>query len=398
MFKRAICLLTTICLLAISFSCLVAAETNWKATLKAEQTASENSEGIVTVRISIGEISSKTGIICAMYNLYYDDKCLELVSWKNGVPANWDFSENSTLSAEDWSQILNEDGKTYFSYTLLNVAAQDGVKDDGVLYTDLQFKVLDASASTSEISITEISFIDADDLKTGTSLDLSDKTLTLNLDTEHGGDISAVTSEDVSAEDSNTESSSTTSQPSESIPGDIADENTVSVDITLNDITDPTGVSSFLIHVRYNEALLEYVGYQCIKPDDWREDTIDFENMTPPDQINGDLLFWILNADPACTVKENGTLGFRLTFKLKSDKPFETSMLSIAEPEVINGDLQEMSEGTYSISVVALDQNTGGDNAGESTGLKIFIAVAAAVLVIGGGVGIWYFVRKKKTK
>lgn len=397
MFKRVICLLTTICLLAICFSCLVSAETDWKATLKAEQTAAENSEGIVTVRVSVGEITSQTGIICAMYNLYYDDKCLELVSWKNGVPANWDFTENSTLSAEDWSQILNEDGETYFSYTLLNVAAQDGVKDDGVLYTDLKFKVLDSAASTAEIRISEISFIDANDLEAGTSLELADKTLTLNLDTEHGGDVSADVS-DESFSNSGTEVSNTTSEPNESIPGIDVDEDAVTVDVTLNNITDPTGISSFLIHVRYDEALLEYVGYQCIKPENWREDTPTYENMTPSDQINGDLLFWILNADPACTVKENGALGFRLTFKLKTDKPFEASMLSIEEPEVINGDLQEMSEGTYSISVVALDQSTGGDNAGDNAGLKIFIAVAAAVLVIGGGVAIWYFVRKKKAK
>lgn len=398
MLKRALCMLTTICLLAICFSCMVSAETSWSAVLKVEQTSSENSEGFITVRVSIDDITSKTGIICAMYNLNYDSECLELVSWTNGVPANWDFSESSTLYAEDWSQIITDDGKTYFSYTLMNVAAQDGVKENGVLYTDLKFKVLDDGASASDLIVTEISFVDVDDLVGGTSLDLADKTLALELDGE-GGNTSTDVSDETSSEVSEDEVSGTTSQPAVDVSNEETTEGVFTVDILLNNITDPAGVSSLLFHVKYDDKLLEYVSYQCIKPDNWRDDTLDTEDMTPADQINGDLLFWILNVDPACTVKDNGALGFRLTFELKTETPFDPAWLTIEEAEVINGDLQEMAEGTYSISVVQIESNTSEDPVvDDGAVLKIVIAVVAAMLVIGGGVAIWYFVRKKKTR
>ncbi len=397
MLKRIVCLLVTVCVLSLCLSCVAFADTDWNAKFKVEQTSAEDGDGIIKVRVSISDISSKSGIICAIYNLHYDNDCLELVSWENGLPSSWDFSGDSTLCAEDWSGILEDDGEKYFLYTLMNVEADDGVKDDNVLYTEFRFKVLDDSAASTEIKFTEISYVDADDLVNGTSLDLEDKTAKLELNTS-GGDVSGDTS---SAESSSEESVPETTLPEESVVSnpeiEAVDPNKVVVDITLKDITDPAGVSSLLFHVKYDGALLKFVEYSWIKPDNWIDNTnITEDMMASQPQNNGDLLFWVLNVDPDCGVKEDGALGFRVTFELLGEE-FKPEMLTIDQVEICNSELQEMKEGSYSFSIVTV--SGGGASATEDGAtVKIIIAIVAAVLVLGGAGFAWYWFGKKKNK
>lgn len=395
MFKRIVCLLVTVCILALGLSCVAVAETNWTAKFKAEQTSS--AAGIVTVKVSVSDITSETGIICAIYNLHYDNDCLELVSWENGLPSAWDFSGESTLGAEDWSGILEDDGKKYFLYTLMNVEADSGVTEDGILYTELQFKVLDPAATETEVKFTEISFVDAGDLEKGTSFDIGEKAITLELNTA-GGEISGdESSENVSAE----ESVPDTSVPEESVvsePEEVpAAPGKVVVDITLKDITDPAGVSSLLFHVKYDKALLKYVEYSWIKPENWIDDISYTENMTPSAQTEGDLMFWVLNIDPACGVKEDGALGFRVTFELLGEE-FRPEMLTIEQVEICNSELQEMQEGTYAFSITNVSNGDNTINEKDDATLKIVIAVVAAVIVLGAAGFAWYWFGKKKHK
>ena len=395
MFKRIVCLLATICILALCLSCMAVAETNWTAKFKAEQTSA--ADGMITVKASISGITSETGVICAIYNLHYDNDCLELVSWKNGLPSGWDFSGESTLGAEDWSVVMEDDGKNYFLYTLMNVEADGGVKDDGVLYTELQFKVLDENATEAELKFTGISLIDANDLENGTSLDIDEKILTVELnsaDNEVSGDAS---SENVSSEESVPEASvpeeSVVSKPDE-VP---VDPGKVVVDITLKNITDPAGVSSLLFHVKYDKTLLKYVEYSWIKPENWVDDINYTENMTPSAQTEGDLLFWVLNIDPACGVKEDGALGFRVTFELLGEE-FKPEMLTIEQVEICNSELQEMQEGTYAFSVTTVSNGDATIIEEDDATLKIVIAVVAAVIVLGVAGFAWYWFGKKKRK
>jgi hypothetical protein len=374
---------------------MAVAETNWTAKFKAEQTSA--ADGMITVKASISGITSETGVICAIYNLHYDNDCLELVSWKNGLPSGWDFSGESTLGAEDWSVVMEDDGKNYFLYTLMNVEADGGVKDDGVLYTELQFKVLDENATEAELKFTGISLIDANDLENGTSLDIDEKILTVELnsaDNEVSGDAS---SENASSEESVPEASvpeeSVVSKPDE-VP---ADPGKVVVDITLKNITDPAGVSSLLFHVKYDKTLLKYVEYSWIKPENWVDDINYTENMTPSAQTEGDLLFWVLNIDPACGVKEDGALGFRVTFELLGEE-FKPEMLTIEQVEIYNSELQEMQEGTYAFSIANVSNGDNTINEEDDATLKIVIAVVAAVIVLGAAGFAWYWFGKKKRK
>ena len=395
MFKRIVCLLVTVCVLALGLSCVAVAETNWTAKFKAEQTSA--AAGMVTVKVSVSGITSETGIICAIYNLHYDNDCLELVSWKNGLPSGWDFSGESTLGAEDWSCVKEDDGKNYFLYTLMNVEADSGVTEDGVLYTELQFKVLDNSATEAELKFTEISFVDAGDLEKGTSLDLDEKVITLELNTAGGEGSEDESSENVSSE----ESVPATSVPEESVVSEPevspADPGKVVVDITLKDITDPAGVSSLLFHVKYDNTLLKYVEYSWIKPENWVDDISYTENMTPAQQTDGDLLFWVLNIDPECGVKEDGALGFRVTFELLGEE-FKPEMLTIEQVEICNSELQEMQEGTYAFSITTVSNGDATITEDDDATIKIVIAVVAAVIVLGAAGFAWYWFGKKKRK
>jgi hypothetical protein len=292
---------------------------------------------------------------------------------------------------------MEDDGKNYFLYTLMNVEADGGVKDDGVLYTELQFKVLDENATEAELKFTGISLIDANDLENGTSLDIDEKILTVELnsaDNEVSGDAS---SENVSSEESVPEASvpeeSVVSKPDE-VP---ADPGKVVVDITLKNITDPAGVSSLLFHVKYDKTLLKYVEYSWIKPENWVDDINYTENMTPSAQTEGDLLFWVLNIDPACGVKEDGALGFRVTFELLGEE-FKPEMLTIEQVEICNSELQEMQEGTYAFSITTVSNGDATIIEEDDATLKIVIAVVAAVIVLGVAGFAWYWFGKKKRK
>ena len=169
-----------ICFLSLTLPC-VAIEPNWTANFTVEQSSA--ADGMVIVRVSVSDISSESGIICAIYNLHYDNKALELVSWKNGLPASWDFS-GEVYAGEDWSGVLESEGEKYFMYTVMNVKADNGVKNDDILYTEIQFKVLDKTAAETKLEFTKISFIDTNDLEKGTSLDLADKTITVMINNE----------------------------------------------------------------------------------------------------------------------------------------------------------------------------------------------------------------------
>lgn len=394
MFKKAVCTLMAVCVLAVCLTCVAVAESDWTAKFKAEQVGEESADGIVNVRVSVSDITSETGIICAIYNLLYDNDCLELISWKNHTPSSWDFSEGSSLAAEDWSAIIEENGEKFFFYTILNVAAENGVKEDDVLYTDLQFKVLDDSATETEIQLTEIAFIDVNDLVNGTGVDLNDTALTLELNTAGTGESSSDVSDETSA-DTSAEESATASTTSGENTSTVVEDGHVVVDITLCDITDPAGVSSLLFHVKYNGRLLKYISYECIQPENWIDDELYTENMTAAEQTNGDLLFWILNVDPACGVKEDGKLGFRVTFEVSDEIQFDPSLLTIEQVEICNSELQEMSADEYSFSIVQVGGENLGDSSDDGQVVKIVIVIVAIVLVIGGAVLV-FLLRKKK--
>ncbi len=212
-------LIVTALLLCVlmSASYFTLAETEWSADLTLKQTATIADDNTFSVRVSVSDITSKSGIVCAIYHVCYDPSAVELVSWKNAYPAGWDFSGESSFGAEDWTSILEDDnGNSYLMYTIMNTSLEKGVVSDNVLYTDLHFKVRPNATKTTEIRVTNISFMDKD---LEDDCLLSDRKLKISLikdepsEAESSEDSSQTTSSEIE-ESSEPEESSVSQEPS----------------------------------------------------------------------------------------------------------------------------------------------------------------------------------------
>ncbi|MBQ3004178.1 MAG: hypothetical protein IJD82_10620, partial [Clostridia bacterium] len=145
----------------LSVSYFAVAEASWSAKLDLDVTSPISHDNTFSVRVSVSDITSKDGIVCAIYHVRFDPTALELVSWTNSHPSEWDFSGKTSFGAEDWTDLLQDDnGNSYLMYTVMNTSLENGVKNDGVLYTDLVFKVRSSASKTTEITVTDISFMD----------------------------------------------------------------------------------------------------------------------------------------------------------------------------------------------------------------------------------------------
>ena len=416
----------TVCVLVLLLcSCIgavlpVNAEENWSAALKIEKTDENTAEKTITVRVSVEQITCQSGIFLAQYNIWYDNSVLELISWENSRPNGWNFS-GSNPDAEDWTETRKtEDGKndTYLFYTLLNVDTSNGVKRNGVLYTDLHFKVLSDTAESAEILVTDLMFADvALDLcrlpnqKCDIGLQGNSDSSVVPVESEVPDESSEAPSESEPEEsvvsDTTTvegDSADPSSASSEATPpsSDSDTENTskkVRMWITVEDITDPAGVSSLEFTLKYNTEFLQYVSYECLLPDDWDLRSEYTEDLTQTS--NGSIKFWIINHDAGHGAKENGKLGVLVEFRFVGTD-FDPSLLTLENILLINDEIKEMSADRYRLAtryefdgeVMADDAFSSDEN--EGSVLKILIAVIAAIAVLAAAIVTFFVIRKKK--
>lgn len=412
----------------------VNAATDWTAAINIEGIEENTEEGTLTVRVSVEKITCESGIFSAVYNIHYDNSVLELISWENSRPENWNFS-GSNPDAEDWTAIRKTDGanaETYLSYTMFNVAMSGGIKADGVLSTELHFKVLSDTATSATISVTDIQLSDVTLLN---HCRLPAQRCEIGLQGHEDSPVepdptvsvpsveeSSVVSEKSQAEVSEaseasvSEESSETSMPQSEEPSvadtvppaategsatDTTRSKQVRMWVTVEDITDPAGVSSLSFRVQYNPSYLQYVSYECLLPDDWNlqtEYTEDLSQLFPED---GALAFWIVNHDVGHGVKQNGVLGFQLEFTFNGDN-FDPSLFSIVDVQLINDEVREMTVDDYRLAIrYECDGEQIGDDdfisdANEGKTLKICIAVISVVIILGAAVGAFLILRKKK--
>lgn len=431
--------LLTVCVLVLLLcSCIgsflpVHAETDWTAAIRIEGIEENTAEGTITVRVSVEKITSELGISLADYNIHYDNSVLELISWENSKPKGWDFS-GSDPDAEDWSAIRKTGGtnpETYLSYELFNIAMSDGVKTDGELCTDLRFKVLSDTATSAVITVTDIRL---SDMTLTNHCRLPDQRCEIGLQGNADSPVEETSAESVSspeessavpaesqaevseesepsASEENSDVSATQSEEqsvSDTAPSAAEESSTgetrskqVRMWVTVEDITDPAGVSSLSFRVEYNPSYLRYVGYECLLPEDWNlqtEYTEDLSQLYPED---GALAFWIVNHDVGHGVKQNGVLGFQVEFTFNGDN-FDPSLFSIVDVQLINDEVSEMTVEDYRLAIryECDGEPIGGDdlssNADEGKTLKILIAVISVVVILGAAVGTFLILRKKK--
>jgi len=426
------------CLLMLS-SYLTLADADWSARLVLKQTSEVDSDNMLTIRASVSDISSKDGIICAIYHVTYDPAVLELVSWENAYPSAWDFSGNTSFGAEDWTSVLEDDnGNSYLMYTVMNTSLEQGVKEDGVLYTDLVFKKISSKATSTEITVSNISFMDKD---LENNIEIADVSLNVDLHVEESSSVvesseessQATSSEQeessepeessaveesskqessVSEEESSEEESEETSDPvsveESTVEPQMSDATVesetarkrVTMTVLLKDIKDEYGVSALEFKLKYKPSLLKFVDYEIILPDNWDLNTEYTEDLCSVG-TNGDLMFCVMNYQVGCGVKEDNVLGFRIEFEV-DHVSFDPSLITMEEILLINDNLEDVSEENYQLSISFADENgsiaddTFSSSQNEGKTIKIVIAVISCAVVLALAVVSVVLVRKKK--
>lgn len=415
----------TICVLALLLcSCIgailpVNAEAGWTAEMKIERIDENTAEATITVRVSVEQITCQSGIFGALYNIRYDNSVLELISWENSKPTGWGFS-GADPDAVDFTRLRQtEDAKkeTYLDYQMVNTATTGGVKKNGELYTDLHFKVLSDSAESAEVTLTGIRLIDV----ATDQCALPDQKCMIGL---HGNADSPVEPVESSEPDeSSLDDPQNTEDPASSEPAESGDDSTdaslpssegtppssdesaeitskkVRMWITVEDITDPAGVSGLVFTLKYNTSFLQYVSHECLLPKDWDLQSEFTEDLTQP--TNGKINFMIMNYDAGHGVKENGVLGVLVEFTF-AGTDFDPSLLTIENMQLINDEVSEMSVDSYRLATryefngEAISDNSFSSDGNEGSTLKICIAIIAVVAVLAAAVATFLIIRKKK--
>jgi len=426
------------CLLMLS-SYMTFADTDWSARLLLKQTSEVDSDSLFTVRASVTDITSKDGIICAIYHVTYDPAVLELVSWENAYPTTWDFSGNTSFGAEDWTSVLEDDnGNSYLMYTVMNTSLEQGVKESNVLYTDLVFKKISSKATSSEITVSNISFMDKD---LENNIEIDDVSLSVDLRVEEASSVvesseesSQVTSSeqeessepdessvvDVSSKEENSvskeetsdeeseesseavsaEESAVVSQASDATEESETERKRVTMTVLLKDIKDEYGVSALEFKLKYKPSLLKFVDYEIILPDNWDLNTEFTEDLCSVG-TNGDLMFCVMNYQVGCGVKDDNVLGFRIEFEV-DHVSFDPSLITMEEILLINDNLEDVAEENYRLSISFADENgsisddTFSSAQNEGKTIKIVIVVISCAVVLALAVVSVMLVRKKK--
>lgn len=396
----------------------VHAEEDWTAALKIEGINENTEEGTITVRVSVEQITCQSGIFAALFNIYYDNSVLELISWENSRPTGWDFSGGDP-DAIDFTQLRQTDdgqGESYLDFQLGNGAMTNGVKKNGELYTDLYFKVLSDTAESAEITVTDIRLADVTLLN---QCQLPNQKCEIGL---HGNEDSPIEPAESVIPDQSSEESSASQSADPSVSGSIetttdegnpAEEETppasdggaettskkVRMWITVEDITDSAGVSSLAFSLKYNANFLQYVSHECLLPSDWDLKTEYTEDLSQ--LSNGNIRFWIVNHDAGHGAKENGKLGVLVEFTF-AGTDFDPDLLTIENVQLINDEIKEMSVDSYRLATryefdgeIIYDDTFSSDE-NEGSTLKIWIAVIAVVVVLAAAVVTFLIIRKKK--
>lgn len=354
--KNCVFLLAVLLVLCAFLPLCAIADADFTAELHVSQTSMPTEEGEVKLRISVQNITSTTGINCAVYKLYYDPEAVELISWENHYPADWNISddENNAL-AEDWACIVQNTNETYFLYTVLNLSLDDGVKEDDVLYTDFTFRV--RKEGDQSIQLKEISFAKP------------------SLEYYNAPDQTVPLIQTVAPTDrSNTE------------------ENVrfVNVLVTIEQARAEQGITNFEFAMQYDQSVLRLIKAEPIAPASWNKDDVSMTTVYHPDTA-----IFSIDASEGIQISENQTLGIRLEFEIRN-ADFSERMVKIFDTKLVDKQGTELKASDYRIQVRYDGNGFWESNENEGKSLKILIAVLVAVVLAGAAVGTWVFMRKKK--
>ncbi len=111
------------------------------------------------VRVAVNNIQNSDGIILVQFNLHFDSQCLELIEWNSNKPESWgDGYEDLTVPKVDESN--PDDIYLYVAYMYSEKETGKGVKENGILYTDITFKVLSDKANGTVLRLDDTEILD----------------------------------------------------------------------------------------------------------------------------------------------------------------------------------------------------------------------------------------------
>lgn len=135
--------------LMLSVTAFVSAA-DYEAKIEIEYEISDSGNIIVTA--TLNDIKSKNGVIGCEYDILFDPSALELVDATVNIPNAWKqyYDPNGGDSdAENWS-MMKSDGN--YIWSVFNVRANTGIKDNDQLYVILEFKKLNNSKTKIEVT------------------------------------------------------------------------------------------------------------------------------------------------------------------------------------------------------------------------------------------------------
>ncbi len=180
----------------------------------------------IIVHAELCDIDSPVGIACIEYNILYDRNLLKLDAYNVNFPDAWREDVDSEMAEN-----LSVAGDGIFKWAMVNAEIEKGVKEDGQLFVDLTFSILDSTVTDFDIVFNCVAVTD-DMLET---IDCDSYTLHIHMD-----------GTDTSVENSDSNFSTDFSVPTQSAPNgsvsqsysDPANSNTDNSAATDSDNTD----------------------------------------------------------------------------------------------------------------------------------------------------------------
>lgn len=132
-------------ILIFSFSASAAGDSS--ASLSVTETYDSLEVGSkITVKAELCDINSDAGIACIEYNILFDNNVFKLDSYNVNFPTLWR-DDIETEMAES----LSVAGDGVFKWAIVNAEIGKGVKEDGELFVELVFEILDTSSAETDI-------------------------------------------------------------------------------------------------------------------------------------------------------------------------------------------------------------------------------------------------------
>lgn len=156
--KKRIFVFLLVSFVLLSITILPASALDAEFSASADYTALKTGDTF-NVRVAVNNIKNSEGIILVQFELHFDSRYLEYLEYKNNKPESWGdgFEEIVAPKVDE-----NNPDDIYLSvaYMYADKGTGKGIKEDGILYTDITFKVLSDEANGTLLRLEDTEILD----------------------------------------------------------------------------------------------------------------------------------------------------------------------------------------------------------------------------------------------